>query len=146
MSNTITKYLKMATGGMVTGGFIGLLEACWLLSENGAPDLLSPVYAVILYGFIGFSLALGGAIATTIGFAVLPILRDKLEDKMFGLGASAAILPMGGFILFYQVRKVVYAEQMPPVTALGFIGLILLVASLVSIFLTPKLLQNSLAK
>ena len=105
MSNTITKYLTTAASGMLTGSIIGLIEACWLLSINGTPDLLSPMYAVILYGIIGFGLALGGGIVIALVMMIIPFLKTKLENKEFGIGASSAILPMGGFILFYQVKK-----------------------------------------
>ena len=49
-------------GGACTAAVFGNLEAIWLLNTTGAPELVSLVYSVILYGLIGGGIAFGAAI------------------------------------------------------------------------------------
>ena len=55
--------IQGASGGVVAGAVIGLAEALFLLATTGAPDLLSPFYAVVLYGLF------------IQGFALVPLAR-----------------------------------------------------------------------
>ena len=56
-----------------------------------------------------------------------------------GLGVLISSLPIGGFVALYQVRKVVYAEQMPPITTILGIGAGLFIIGLIFTLL-PKTL------
>ena len=58
-----------------------------------------------------------------------------------GLGVLISSLPIGGFVALYQVRKVVYAEQMPPITTILGIGAGLFIIGLLFTLL-PKALQK----
>ena len=114
-------------GGACTAAAFGNLEAIWLLNTTGAPELVSLVYSVLLYGLIGGGIAFGASIGLTVLFKIVPSLQ-KLERFAFGIGGAAAIIPMGAFVLRYQLNKVVYAEQgVPMTTMLGILaGLFLL--------------------
>ena len=96
MSTHIHQYYGTAQAAMLLGALIGLSEASWLLYTTGAPDMLSPFYAVILYGFIGRAL---GKMASVGAMVLKPKI---LENKDFALASIVTIFPMGGFILFYQ--------------------------------------------
>ncbi|MEC7986629.1 MAG: sulfatase [Myxococcota bacterium] len=115
MSNSIHQYYGTAQAAMFLGGLIGFTEASWLLYTTGAPDMLSPFYAVVLYGLIG------RMFGKFTSLAIIVIKPKRLENKQLGAAALSTFIPMGGFILFYQIRKVVFAEQMPPIWALGLI-------------------------
>ncbi len=119
--------IQGAMGGLFAGSIVGLIEAIYLLSSSGAPDLLSPFYAVVLYGLIGLGFGLGGGIALTIAEKLFKKLNRQDEAFAFAVGEVFAILPIAGFVLMYIVRKVVFHEQGLPVTGLAGIAITLLV-------------------
>ena len=106
-----------ALGGACSTAVFGNLEAIWLLNTTGAPELVSLVYSVILYGLIGGGIAFGAGIAWLILLKVLPSL-EKWTAYNFALGGTAALFPMGAFVFRYQLNKVVYAEQGVPLTTM----------------------------
>lgn len=125
---TFRSVLQGGLGGLVAGSALGLVEAVYHLVAQGAPDLRSPVYAILLYGLIGLPLGIsGGAAAGLIGRT--RDLGRYAEPLARSLGAAVALAPMLGFILFYLANKVVYAEQGVPLTGLvaiaGIVGLVL---------------------
>jgi arylsulfatase A-like enzyme len=138
MSRLTQSMVEGSSGGAIAGGLLGITEAAWLLSSTGTPDLLSPVYGVALYGLMGIGFGLAGGIAE----AILSKALSFLKGKALGLGASAAIIPMAGFVLLYQTRKVVYAEQMPPLPVLAGIGIGLLAIAAALVFALPKKLAQ----
>ena len=131
-----------ALSGALFTALIGITEAFWLMQTTGAPDLLSPMYASILYGLIGLGIGLGGAIAGEILGTFIPFLKNR----GFGIGAAAAITPVGAFLLRYQLNKVAYAEQGVPLSTMGVILAILLVVDLFLIFGVPSLFKGKAPK
>ena len=119
-----------ALGGACTAAVFGNLEAIWLLNTTGAPELVSLVYSVILYGLIGGGIAFGAGIGLVLLFKLVSSL-EKFSSFAFGIGGSAALIPMGAFVLRYQMNKVVYAEQgVPMPTMLGILVALLAVSAL----------------
>ena len=96
------------------------------MNTTGAPDLLSPMYASILYGLIGLGIGLGAAIAGEILGKFVPF--EKTEDLALGLLLRSHPLPH--FLLRYQLNKVAYAEQGVPLSTMGMILAVLLVIDL----------------
>ena len=128
MSNPAKNIKEAAAGAACTGSLIGLIEAVWLIQTTGAPDTLSPLYGVFLYGL----LAIPFGIAAGVFWGRASRFISKLEHRAMGGGALFTLMPIAGFVCIYQIRKVVYAEQMPPLPALlgiagglGALGLIL---------------------
>ena len=78
-----------AFGGACTAAVFGNLEAIWLLNTTGAPELVSLVYSVILYGLIGGGIAFGAGIGLVVLFKVISSL-EKFSSFAFGIGGSAA--------------------------------------------------------
>ena len=117
-------------GGACTAAVFGNLEAIWLLNTTGAPELVSLVYSVILYGLIGGGIAFGAGIGLAVLLKIISSL-EKFSSFAFGIGGSAALIPMGAFVLRYQLNKVVYAEQgVPMPTMLGVLVGLLAICSL----------------
>ena len=121
---------------------VGTGEAFWLMNTTGAPDLLSPKYASILYGLIGLGIGLGAAIAGEILGKFVPFLKNR----GFGIGAAAAITPVAAFLLRYQLNKVAYAEQGVPLSTMGMILAVLLVIDLFLIFGVPSIFKDKAPK
>jgi arylsulfatase A-like enzyme len=127
--NLSRNIIEGVAGGLGGGALLGLVEASFLLYTQGAPDLLSPLYAVILYALIGIPLGLGGGIALTVleKFGLFPRSDDALA---FQFGVSGAVAPMLLFILMYLGNKVVYAEQGIPLTGkLVILGIVVVFAA-----------------
>ena len=117
-------------GGACTAAVFGNLEAIWLLNTTGAPELVSLVYSVILYGLIGGGIAFGAGIGLAVLLKIISSL-EKFSSFAFGIGGSAALIPIGAFVLRYQLNKVVYAEQgVPMPTMLGVLVGLLAICSL----------------
>lgn len=129
--NLFRNLLQGAAGGLLAGATLGVIEATWLLATTGAPDLLSPFYAAVLYGLLGFGLGLGAGVLLSL-IERFKRLGTNGESVAFAFGTAGAVVPMGVFILFYVVNKVVYAEAGIPLVGklaiLGAAGLYTLIA------------------
>ena len=141
-SNMTQQIIIGALSGAIFTAFVGTGEAFWLMSTTGAPDLLSPMYASILYGLIGLGIGLGAAIAGEVLGKFVPFLKNR----GFGIGAAAAITPVAAFLLRYQLNKVAYAEQGVPLSTMGMIMAVLLVIDLFLIFGLPSLFKGKSPK
>ena len=126
--------LTAAFSGALIAAIIGLTEAVFLLNSTGAPDQISLIYSVILYGLIGFGIAFGGGIFGLICSKFIPFLKDKA----FAIGGASAVIPMGAFILRYQLNKVLYLEQGVPMSTMLLVLIGLLAFSGLLLFLIPK--------
>ncbi|MEZ4320259.1 MAG: sulfatase [Myxococcota bacterium] len=115
MSSKVQILVNAALGGLIGAGVLGLFEATFLLATQGVPDLLAPVYAVLLYGLIGLPFGIAGGIAT-VGVARVRDLGAWEPHLATTMGATFAVSPMLLFILFYLGNKVVYAEQGVPMS------------------------------
>ncbi len=120
-------------GGACTAAFFGNLEAIWLLNTTGAPELISLVYSVVLYGLIGGGIAFGASLGLVLLMKIVKAL-EPFSRYAFAIGGSAALIPMGAFVLRYQMNKVVYAEQgVPMTTMLGILVGLLVVSALIGL-------------
>lgn len=140
--------IQGASGGLVAGAVIGLVEALYLLATSGAPDLLSPLYAVLLYGAIGLPFGLvGGLVVTPIGRFIgrdHPRSGTRLtEGQAWTVGAAAATTPMALFILRYIVNKAVYLEQGVPLTGLLAIVAVVGIVDLALFFGLSRVLDRA---
>ncbi len=126
--------LTSAFSGSLIASIIGSIEAIFLLNSTGAPDQISLVYSVILYGLIGFGIGMGGGIVGLILAKFIPFFKDK----PFAIGGTGVTLPMGAFILRYQLNKIVYLEQGVPLTTFLFILIGLLIFCVLLFILIPK--------
>lgn len=140
-SNSTQQILSGTYAGAAFTALIGVTEAFWLLKTTGAPDLLSPFYACVLYGIIGAVLGTCGAIAGE----VLGKFVSFLKGRGFGLGAAVAITPVAAFLLRYQLNKVAYAEQGVPLSTMGMILAIILIFDLFLIFGLPSILKGKIS-
>jgi arylsulfatase A-like enzyme len=131
VSNLPRNVIQGTAGGALGASCLGVAEAAWLLTSGGAPDLLSPLYAVVLYGGLGAGFGLGGGVALSILERFRPV---KTEATPFAFGAVSAITPMGLFIGQYLLNKEVYAEQ--GVKLPGLIGLLGTIGVLDALLLT----------
>ena len=131
--NLSRNLIQGAAGGLLAGALLGLAEAGWLTSR-GAPDLLAPFYAVVLYGLIGLLFGLGAGVAITV-LGRFKNLGTTVHALAFSSGAAAALVPMGLFVGMYLVNKEVYAEAgVPkPVLAGMGIGLLAIAAGLLTV-------------
>jgi len=115
--------LQGLCGAALAGALLGLGEAAWLLSSGGAPDLLSPFYAVCLYGLIAAPI---GA-----GVGLLASAAKVRPGVAWGLGGAAGWTPLALFVARYQVNKVVFEERGVPLpTLLGLAVGVLIVAAI----------------
>lgn len=125
--NLSRNLIQAAAGGLLGGSLLGLAEAAWIISR-GAPDLLAPFYAVVLYGIIGVGLGMVGGVLLTI-WGSFRKLATGAHALAFAAGAAATIVPIGLFVLNYLVNKEVYAEAGVPKPVLaGIAGFLLVVA------------------
>jgi arylsulfatase A-like enzyme len=124
-------------GGLITGAVVGVAEAVWLLRTTGAPDMLAPLYATLLYGVLGAALGvaggMGGAVVAFL-FRRPPAAAETTQPTTGGpvrawwegigwsFGASAAFTVLAGYSLYYNVKKVVYAERALDTNALAALG------------------------
>jgi arylsulfatase A-like enzyme len=129
MSTLFGRYSLIPTTAFFCAALLGFCEAIWLLQNTGAPDRLSLFYSVLLYGFVG------GLIGLAVMLPFRFLNKPFFESKQHFLGALSIFMSIGSFVLFYQIRKVVYAEQMPPISILLTMEVSLLLAS--TIFLIP---------
>ena len=132
--------LNSALAGAFIAAIIGFIEAIFLLNSTGAPDQISLVYSVILYGLIGGGIALGAGVPGLIVSKFIPFL----QERSFALGGTAATIPMGAFILRYQLNKVVYLEQGVPMATMLFVLLGLLLFCGALFFVVPRKLDIGL--
>jgi arylsulfatase A-like enzyme len=134
-----------AIGGLIGASTLGVLEALFHLVTAGAPDLLAPLYAVLLYGLLGLPFGIAGGIATLVGARFFSRRAADSEADAEGAeptagwqrhiamatGSAFAVAPLLLFILFYLGNKVVYAEQGVPtsgkLTILAIVGVTALV-------------------
>ena len=123
-------------GGLFTGAMVGVAEAAWNLWSGGAPDLLAPFYATVLYGALGGVLGLAGGFAGAIvammagplpeplppvpGRPPLPRPRAWWEGIGWPLGAVAAFTPLAGYALFVHGKSALYADR--PIDTNGWLG------------------------
>jgi len=103
--------IQGGSGGVLGGAVLGLVEACYHLAVNGAPDFLSPFYATLLYGLIGLPLGVGAGVLLSIFEKVIAPAR---EETAWATGFAGAMAPMLTFILYYLANKVVYLEMGVP--------------------------------
>ncbi|MCB9675473.1 MAG: sulfatase [Alphaproteobacteria bacterium] len=139
MSSRVVNFVNAALGGVIGGAVLGLVESLFLLVTQGAPDLLSPVYALVLYGLIGLPFGIAA------GFAMLGVARvrewgDTEPHLATTMGATFAVSPMLLFILFYLGNKVVYHEQGVPTT--GKLAILVIVAGYALLELTAGTMAN----
>ena len=132
--------LTAAFSGALLASTIGLTEAIFLLNSTGAPDQISLIYSVILYGLIGFSIAFGGGIFGLLCSKFIPFLKDRA----FAIGGASAVIPMAAFILRYQLNKVLYLEQGVPMSTMLLVLIGLLAFSGILFILIPKKLNIGL--
>lgn len=132
--------LTAAFSGALIAAIIGAKEAIFLLSSTGAPDQISLVYSVILYGLIGFALGFGSGIFGLILSKFIPYFKER----PLAIGSATAMLPMGIFILRYQLNKVVYLEQGVPITTLIVVLMGLLILCGLLFYFIPKKLNIGL--
>jgi len=138
MSTLFQRYSLIPLTSILTGSIIGFVEALWLLQNTGAPDRLALLYGTILYGVAG-----GGFGLVAMIFAAL-IKKQSWTRFYHFLGALFAAMPIGSFVLFYQIRKVIYAEKMPPIHILACIPIAMFAfAALFLFFRDRKILSSS---
>jgi arylsulfatase A-like enzyme len=123
-------------GGLFTGAIVGVAEAAWNLWSAGAPDLLAPFYATVLYGALGGKFGLLGGFAGALvammagplpeppppvpGEPPAPRRRAWWEGIGWSLGAIAAFTPLAGYALFVHGKPALYADR--PIDTNGWIG------------------------
>jgi len=139
MSSTVRNILNGALGGLIGASVLGLVEALFLLITQGAPDLLAPFYAVVLYGLIGLPFGLAAGVCM-IGLARVRDLGEWEPHLATTLGAVFSVSPMLLFILFYLGNKVVYAEQGVP--ASGKLAILVIVGGYAVLELTAGTWTN----
>jgi len=103
--------IQGASGGLLGGALLGLTEAVYHLVAEGAPDFVSPLYGVLLYGMVGLPLGLvAGFLLTAFERFFFPVE----EENAWALGFALGIAPVLTFVLRYLANKVVYLEQGVP--------------------------------
>ncbi|MCB9681729.1 MAG: sulfatase [Alphaproteobacteria bacterium] len=123
--NLFRNVIQGAAGALVGASTLGLVEAVYLLASQGAPDLLSPAYAWVLYGLIGLPLGIGAGLVLTVFNRWFSFEERRAEAISFSFGSVGAVAPMLLFILMYLANKVVYAEAGVPTTGkLAILGLV----------------------
>ena len=143
--NLSRNLIQGAVGGLMGASLLGLIESIYLLTTLGAPDLLSPVYAWVLYGLIGLPIGIGGGVVLSLYEKVFGALHKKDGDAIaFAWGWVAAVSPLAIFILRYLANKVVYAEAGVPLTGMAVILAIVLVNAVIDMTLGVKGLKGSL--
>ena len=104
--------------GMFLTALLGFSEGWWLLESTGTPDRLSLLYSVVLYGFIGAVIGFGAQVVCSIIGRFAKEKMNKLSSYTLSLAGFCSLFPVASFVGFYQIRKVVYAEKMPPLSVL----------------------------
>ncbi|MCA9567659.1 MAG: sulfatase [Myxococcales bacterium] len=132
--NVARNLIQGTAGGLLGGALLGLSEAVFHLVTSGAPDLVAPLYATVLYGLVGLPLGFGAGLALTAYERVRYPLRRRAAARAFCLGGSFAVLPVLAYVLQYVVKKVVFLEQAVPASALA--GIVLGVAILGVVLMT----------
>jgi arylsulfatase A-like enzyme len=133
--------IQGGSGGLVGGALLGLAEAAYLLASSGAPDLLSPFYAVVLYGLVGLPFGIGAGVATTLlekGY------RPVSDGVAWCFGAAGAITPIGLFVLRYLANKVVFAEQGVPMTGNLAILVVIGIVDVALLFVVARLIDGKM--
>lgn len=142
--NFARNVIQGAAGGVLGGSSLGLIEAVYHLTTSGAPDMLGPFYAVVLYGLLGLPFGIGAGVALTVLEKFKP-MGDNGESWAFTVGMIAGWAPMALFILRYVANKEVYLEQGVPMKGnlliLGAVGAV----ALFDLVVFPKLLSGPLA-
>jgi len=133
--NLARNLIQGTVGGIIGGAKLGLLEAIVLLATNGAPDLLSPFYGVLLYGLIGLPFGFAAGVALTLYEKVREPFRKDGDAVAFLLGGIFAFTPMALFVLRYQINKTVFQEKGVPLQWMAAI----LVGMFLADYLTMKL-------
>lgn len=127
--NLSRNLIQGAAGGLIAAAALGFVEAVYLLSTQGAPDHLSPLYATVLYALIGLPLGLGAGLVLS-GLEKYTPLGERDDAFAFAFGSVGSVAPMGLFILMYVVNKVVYLEAGIPTTGkLAILGAIVVYAA-----------------
>ncbi|NCG18336.1 MAG: sulfatase-like hydrolase/transferase [Rhodobacterales bacterium] len=130
--------IQGATGGIIAGATIGLIEAVYLLVNTGRPDLLAPLYGVVMYGFLGLALGLVASVLVT------PVGKFKPYDEgvAWGIGACGAVTPMGLLILKSYVNTTLYLDQGIPTSGMVGIYVVVGVADLLMLTVVAKIVQG----
>ena len=130
--------IQGATGGIIAGAVIGLIEAVYLLVNTGTPDLLAPLYGVVLYGFLGLALGLVASVLVT------PVSKFKPYDEgvAWGIGACGAVTPMGFLILKSHVNTTLYLEQGIPTSGMVGIYVTIALADLLMLTVVAKIVAG----
>lgn len=142
--NLSRNLIQGGMGGWLGGAILGLVEAVTHLATSGAPDLLAPFYAVVLYAIVGLPLGVGGGLLVAL-WERRRGLGLRGEATAFAAGASAAIAPVAVFVLLYVVNKVAFAEAGVPTAAK--LGIVAAVGAVVALLLTVgiRVLRGPLA-
>ncbi|MBW1877737.1 MAG: sulfatase [Deltaproteobacteria bacterium] len=103
--------IQGASGGIVAGALVGLVEAVYLLATIGMPDLVSPFYAVVLYGVVGLPLGVCAGVVLTGWEKVTHTVEDPTA---WAFGFAGATAPLLLYILHALANRVVYLERGVP--------------------------------
>lgn len=134
--------IQGASGGLLGGALLGLVEAVYHLVAEGAPDFASPLYGVLLYGAVGLPLGiLAGMLLTAFERLAFPM--D--EENAWAIGFGAGIAPVLTFVLHYLANKVVYLEQGIPMEGLLTVLGVGLGVPLLFVLILPFPLRGGLA-
>ncbi|MBN2799000.1 MAG: sulfatase [Deltaproteobacteria bacterium] len=145
--------IQGGAAGLLGGSLLGLGEASWLLLSAGAPDRLAPFYAVVLYGLMALPLGVATGVAVSLLEAALRSerlqrgVRRSLqisEARAWGMGLAGSVSPFAAFILYYNLNKVLYAEQGVPLGGLALILGLVVGFALFAVFVLPILLRGPL--
>ncbi|MAA77648.1 MAG: hypothetical protein CL916_00185, partial [Deltaproteobacteria bacterium] len=118
MNKHFQLFSSLPIHGMFLTALLGFSEACWLLSSTGTPDRLSLLYSVVLYGVMGAAIGFGMQLVCSILGRFANERMTKISFYTLSLAALCSLFPVASFVGFYQIRKVVYAEKMPPISVL----------------------------
>lgn len=109
-----------ASGGLLAGGVLGLLESMWTLTTKGATLDIFP-YAMLMYGVIG--LAAGAGFGFVTGLWALAFGRIKGSAATYALTLSGwfalNLLILGRFLLNRDVFK---EQGVPKLALLGLLA------------------------
>ncbi len=128
--------------GLVAGLALGLGEAGAIAAQGFAREAQVLWFAPLAYALVlGPLCALGG-----LALAVFPMDAREVRGHTASLALLATLVPIGGAVLFFRLRRDVYSEQLPPLPVL----LALLAGSgslaLALLFGGPRLLRGALGE